>query len=86
MRHAFMYRPKLAIVALCIGGAVAVSPSAHAVTLGNVASQSALGQPLRLVIPVVLNRGENISAGCLKLVVRCGSRRNAATGDGHGQF
>lgn len=68
MRHVDMHRSKLAIVALCIGGAVAVSPSARAVTLGNVVSQSSLGQPLRLVIPVVLNHGENITAGCLRLV------------------
>jgi hypothetical protein len=64
---------------------------ASAVALGNIALQSSLGQPLRVVIPVALNSGENLNASCLKLVAdpepgapqlltgRVSVERNAAT-------
>jgi hypothetical protein len=38
------------------------------VALGNIALQSSLGQPLRVVIPVALSTGESINTSCLKLV------------------
>ena len=41
---------------------------ASAVALGNIALQSTLGQPLRVVIPVALNSGENLNTSCLKLL------------------
>jgi hypothetical protein len=41
---------------------------ASAVALGNIALQSSLGQPLRVVIPVALGRGEILNTSCLKLV------------------
>ena len=36
--------------------------------LGNIALQSSLGQPLRVVIPVSLSAGEILNTACLKLV------------------
>jgi hypothetical protein len=39
-----------------------------AVALGNIALQSSLGQPLRVVIPVALRDGETLDNACLKLV------------------
>jgi hypothetical protein len=39
-----------------------------AVVLGNIALQSSLGQPLRVVIPVALSNGETLNTACLKLV------------------
>jgi len=39
-----------------------------AVALGNIALQSSLGQPLRVVIPVALSDGESLNTACLKLV------------------
>jgi hypothetical protein len=40
---------------------------AAAVALGNIALQSSLGQPLRVVIPVALSTGETLNTACLKL-------------------
>ena len=39
-----------------------------ALALGNMALQSSLGQPLRVVIPVALSDGEVLNTSCLKLV------------------
>jgi hypothetical protein len=39
-----------------------------ALALGNMALQSSLGQPLRVVIPVALSDGEILNSSCLKLV------------------
>jgi len=39
-----------------------------ALALGNMALQSSLGQPLRVVIPVALSDGETLNTSCLKLV------------------
>jgi hypothetical protein len=39
-----------------------------ALALGNIALQSSLGQPLRVVIPVALSNGETLNTSCLKLV------------------
>src|SRR2546430_2462712 len=56
----------LALAALA--SAPMFSSTAHAVALGNIASQSSLGQPLRLVIPVALVEGETLNTACLRLV------------------
>jgi hypothetical protein len=54
-------------LALVAGALLAPTP-ARGVTLGNVASQSSLGQPLRVVIPVALSTGETLDTACLRLV------------------
>jgi hypothetical protein len=54
-------------LALAAGALLASSPSVS-LTLGNVTSQSALGQPLRIVIPVRLAPGEALEAACIRLV------------------
>jgi hypothetical protein len=54
-------------LALLAGALLCYTP-ARGVTLGNVASQSGLGQPLRVVIPIMLASGETLNAACLKLV------------------
>ena len=48
--------------------AVLVSSSARAVTLGNAAVLSALGQPLRVSIPLVAAPGEALAADCFRVV------------------
>jgi hypothetical protein len=48
--------------------ALLFSSTADAVALGNVASQSSLGQPLKVVIPVALVGGETLNNACLRLV------------------
>jgi hypothetical protein len=56
----------LALAALA--SALMFSSTADAVALGNIASQSPLGQPLRVVIPVALVGGETLNTVCLRLV------------------
>ena len=56
----------LAFVALA--GVLLHPGSVSAVALGNIALQSSLGQPLRVVIPVALSAGETLNTSCLKLV------------------
>jgi hypothetical protein len=51
-----------------IAGALFVPAPVHGLTLGNVASLSALGQPLRVVIPVLLSSNETLNIACVKLV------------------
>jgi hypothetical protein len=51
-----------------VAGALSVPAPTHGLTLGAVASLSALGQPLRVVIPVALSAGESLNAACVKLV------------------
>jgi len=51
-----------------LAGALLYHTPGHGVTLGNVASQSGLGQPLRVVIPLTLASGEALHVSCLKLV------------------
>ena len=54
------------MTALVIAGAM-VSSSARALTLGEATALSALGQPLRVLIPVTAAPGETIAAGCFGL-------------------
>jgi len=51
-----------------LAGVLFLPGLASAVALGNIALQSSLGQPLRVVIPVALNSGEVLDTSCLKLV------------------
>jgi len=56
-------------VALSLAASAALMPApVHGITLGNVAAQSSLGQPLRVEIPVHLGPGETLNTACLKLV------------------
>lgn len=54
-------------LALLAGTLLAPAP-ARAVALGDIASQSSLGQPLRVIIPVTLSGNETLNAACLRLV------------------
>jgi len=57
------------VVALSLAASAALTPApAHGMTLGNIVSQSSLGQPLRVVIPVQLGHGEALNTACIKLV------------------
>jgi hypothetical protein len=51
-----------------LAGALFQPGLVSAVALGNIALQSSLGQPLRVVIPVALGDGEILNTACLKLV------------------
>jgi len=59
--------PYAVALTLAASAALVTTPT-HGVTLGNIASQSMLNQPLRVVIPVRLAQGETLNAACLKLV------------------
>ncbi len=68
MRHfASTYRiTRFAYAALA---GVLIQPGlVSALALGNIALQSSLGQPLRVIIPVALSDGETLNTSCLKLV------------------
>ena len=67
MRH-FAPTRKSTFICAALAGVLFHPGLVSAVALGNVALQSSLGQPLRLVIPVALNRGETLNAACLKLM------------------
>jgi hypothetical protein len=68
MRHfASTYRvTRFACAALA--GFVIQPGLVSALALGNIALQSSLGRPLRVVIPVALSDGETLNSSCLKLV------------------
>jgi hypothetical protein len=61
------YLPYAVALTLAASAAIVATPT-RGVTLGNIVSQSTLGQPLRVVIPVRLGQGETLNAACLKLV------------------
>ena len=68
MRH-FALIHRISILAFVALAGVFLHPgSVSAVALGNIALQSSLGQPLRVVIPVSLSAGEILNTACLKLV------------------
>ena len=68
VRGAWHRRPALvALVLACVGLALESHP-ASAVGLGAITQQSALGQSLRIVVPVTLGEGENIPAECFRIV------------------
>ena len=60
-----------AIMLACIVSVLAPSP-ATAAGLGQVTQQSALGQPLRVVVPVILGAGEELPTECFKLASAAG--------------
>jgi hypothetical protein len=62
-----MKRSKLLLAGIVAAG-VSVTAPTGAMTLGNVSSQSALGQSLRVVIPVALANDEVVTASCLRLL------------------
>jgi len=68
MRHfASTYRVSRFAFAALAG--ILIQPGlVSALALGNIALQSSLGQPLRVVIPVALSDGETLNTACLKLV------------------
>ena len=68
VRGAWHRRPALVALALaCVGLALASHP-ASAVGLGAITQQSALGQSLRVVVPVTLGEGEDIASECFRIV------------------
>jgi hypothetical protein len=68
LRH-FALIHRISILAFVALAGVFLHPgSVSAVALGNIALQSSLGQPLRVVIPVSLSAGEILNTACLKLV------------------
>jgi hypothetical protein len=57
---------RLAIGTLAFtGAAVSGLAPVHALTLGEIAVESALGQPLNARVPVALGAGETLNAGCV---------------------
>ncbi|MEP6943641.1 MAG: hypothetical protein ABI981_11930 [Betaproteobacteria bacterium] len=61
------YLPYAVVLSLAASAALLPTPT-RGVTLGNIATQSSLGQPLRVVIPVRLAKGETLNPACVKLV------------------
>ncbi len=61
-------RPALVALALACLGAALAPGAASAIGLGTVTQQSALGQSLRVVVPVTLGEGEAIASECFKIV------------------
>lgn len=68
MRSATLTRKGFPFALALLAGALLYHAPGHGVTLGNVASQSGLGQPLRVVIPLTVASGEALHVACLKLV------------------
>ena len=68
MRSVALNRKAFPFALALLAGAAFVPTPSHSVTLGNVASQSALGQPMRIEIPVSLGAGESLNSACVKLV------------------
>ncbi len=74
------YRPKAAVLirapysylvasgTVLLLAALLVSSAAHALVLGEASAQSALGSPLRIVIPVTAEHGELLQADCFRFV------------------
>jgi hypothetical protein len=68
MRHFAPIDRYSSFACAALAGVLCFPGLASAVALGNIALQSSLGQPLRVVIPVALSTGESINTSCLKLV------------------
>lgn len=62
------FRLLFALAAALLIASVIASSSAHAMLLGDAVTQSALGTPLRVVIPVRPAAGESLDAACFRLV------------------
>ncbi|HWZ74732.1 MAG TPA: hypothetical protein VN326_25020 [Casimicrobiaceae bacterium] len=68
MRHFALNHRISSFACAALAGALFQPGLVSAVALGNIALQSSLGQPLRVVIPVALSDGEILNTSCLKLV------------------
>ena len=68
MRSVALTRQGFPFALALFAGALLAHSSARGVTLGNIASQSELDRPLRVVIPVSLSGGETPNAVCIRLV------------------
>jgi hypothetical protein len=68
LRHFAPYHRFSTFACAALAGGLLHSGLVSAVALGNIAQQSSLGQPLRVVIPVALSKGETLTTSCLKLV------------------
>jgi hypothetical protein len=58
------------LLAAALAAAVLTSAPAPALGLGEISQQSALGQALRLVVPITVAPGEELSGECVRLVAR----------------
>jgi hypothetical protein len=68
LRHFALNHRISSFACAALAGALFQPGLVSAVALGNIALQSSLGQPLRVVIPVALSDGETLNTSCLKLV------------------
>ena len=68
MRHFALLQRISSFLCAALAGTLFHPGLVSAVALGNIALQSSLGQPLRVVIPVALSDGEILNSSCLKLV------------------
>lgn len=68
MRSVALNRKAFPFALALLAGAAFVPTPAHSVTLGNIASQSSLGSPMRIEIPVSLGADESLTTACIKLV------------------
>ena len=68
MRTVALTRQRFPFALAMLAGALFAHGTARGVVLGNVASQSGLGQPLKIVIPLKLSHGETLNAACVRLV------------------
>jgi hypothetical protein len=66
------FRFLLATAAALLIATLIASSSAHAMLLGDAVPQSALGSPLRVVIPIKPAHGESMDSACLRLVPNAG--------------
>jgi hypothetical protein len=62
------FRFLIAAAAALLIATIIASSSAHAMLLGDAVSQSALGAPLRVVIPIRPARGESLESACFALI------------------
>lgn len=62
------FRFLIAAAAALLIATIIASSSAHAMLLGDAVPQSALGAPLRVVIPIRPARGESLESGCFGLI------------------
>ena len=68
VRTVALNRHMLPFALALVAGALFNPTPVHGLTLGDVSSLSALGQPLRVAIPVTLASGETLHVACVRLV------------------
>ena len=64
------FRTFAAVTAALLIATLIAASAAHALVLGEANVQSALGAPLRVVIPITAAPGEVLQAGCFRVAVR----------------